>query len=216
MNRKGWVASLVAVAALGVGCMALAEGGEHEGYKGGEQKELSLKDLPAPVQETILKAAASNAVYGFEKEDESGKTTYEAHFKVDQVEHTISVSDAGALLEEEIAMDVKALPAPVADAIAKRYGTAAMIKEAETVKAADKSFIDVEVVAGKEKHEMRLDALGAIISDVVEPDHADWKNERGHNEGGKRHGKMGKSHHEDDDEHDHGKGDGKDKGEDKD
>jgi hypothetical protein len=199
MSRSGWIASIAMAAALAVGCVALAENREDKGH---EKKELALKDLPAAVQETILKAAASNAVYGFEKEEESGKTTYEAHFKVENVEHTVSVSDAGTLLEEEIAMEVKSLPAPVAEAIAKRYGTAATIKEAEAVKAGDKSFIDVAVVAGKELHEIRLDLAGTILSDVVEPEHPDRKADRDEeDEDGGRHGNKHKGH-EEDEEHD--------------
>lgn len=212
MNGKTWIASLATLTALTVGCIAMTQAGEHAT----DDDDISLEDLPAPVQQTILKAAASNAVYGFAREDEGGKTVYEARFAVDHVEHTISVSDTGALLEEEIAMDVKALPAAVVEAIARRYGTAATIKEAETVKAAEQSFIDVEVLAGKEKHEIRFDAAGKMVWDVVERDHSDRKAQRDREDDGKDHGKKGKHRDDDDDRDGHDNGGDKDNRQDKD
>lgn len=198
MNRITWIASVGVTTSLAIGCLAWAEdkGGDHADHG---EKKLALKDLPAPVQEAILKSAGFNAVlYEFAVEKDGGKTIYEGTFAVDKVNHTVSVSETGAILEEEIDVDVKGLPAPVTDALLKRYGTAGTIKKAESVKAGDKSFFEVELVAGKEEHEIKLGADGAIISDVVEPD----EDHEGHQKN------RGKEHDEEDDDHDGDKKDG--------
>jgi uncharacterized membrane protein YkoI len=152
---------------LSVACLLMVAGcaGEH-GRDGGESK-IALTSIPVPAQEAIARAVGSGELEKIVKENEDGVTAYEAEFEVNDVDHTVKVDAAGAILEEEVEIAVKDLPAAVVAAIKARYANAEM-EEATMVTEGSKSFYEVSVEVGKKERELKVDAAGAILEDEAD------------------------------------------------
>jgi uncharacterized membrane protein YkoI len=129
----------------------------------GEQT-IELSQAPAPVQAAIKKAVGAGKITEVVKETEDGKTVYEADFELADRDHSVTVDEAGKVLEESAEIDVKSLPAPVVEAVKKKFPNA-KIEDAEEVKADGKTFYDIEVEVGDVDHDLRVDATGKILSD---------------------------------------------------
>ncbi len=138
---------------------------------GEEAKDVKfdLSDAPPAVQSAIKKAVGTGTLEEVEKETEGGKTVFDAAFKVGAVEHSVKVSEAGAVLEEETSVDAKDLPAAVTKAIEGKYPTG-KIEDASLIEADGKRSFEVDVEVGKDDHEIKIDATGKIIEDKIEKD----------------------------------------------
>ena len=94
-----WILSVAVSAGLVVSTAALAveEGDDDEE----NEVKVQLKDCPEAVQKTIKKEAGSGKIREIEKEQEGGKTVYEAEVVIDGKEYEITVAEDGKLLEKE-------------------------------------------------------------------------------------------------------------------
>jgi uncharacterized membrane protein YkoI len=154
-------ASLCAALAIGCGVAFCAE--KEEKGDGAE----SLDKAPAAVQEAVKKAAGENKIKKFSKEDEDGKTSYEAQFEVKGVDHSVKVSEAGAVLEEEMDVEAASLPEAVTKAVTEAHKDA-KVKEAEMVKAGGETFYEIEVMDGKTERELKVTADGKVTAEKEE------------------------------------------------
>ena len=71
---------------------------------------LKFTDLPPAVQKTIEKEANGSAIGGFSKEVEHGEIIYEAELEKNGHPETISVNDAGVVVETETQLEIDDLP----------------------------------------------------------------------------------------------------------
>jgi uncharacterized membrane protein YkoI len=111
----------------------------------GQEKQVSLDQVPAAVKATILKESAGGEIKEVEVETESGKTYYEAEFVRDGKTIEIKVAPDGTLVEkEEEKQKVKSeeqertvteaeVPAPALAALKKLAGGAELTEFAEEI-----------------------------------------------------------------------------------
>jgi hypothetical protein len=131
------------------------------------ERAVQKRDVPAAVQEAVQKKYGSAKVTGFERDDEKGKTEYEA--KLDNgVE--VSLTAEGKILSEESTIDPSALPDAVKKGLqASKYGSWKVQKAEKVIEGEDagKPSYEVEVTKGAEKAEVVFDPAGTVIKEEV-------------------------------------------------
>ncbi len=85
----------------------------------GQETVVTLAETPAMVQTAINKAVGGATVDEIDVEREDDITVYEASWKVDGVEHEVSVDSSGHVLETERVVSREAVPAAVRSAVTK-------------------------------------------------------------------------------------------------
>lgn len=99
MRRYGTAALVVgAVIALGATAVLTAERGEKKEKEEVEQ-EVQLSDCPKAVQKTLKREAQGGRIEEVEKEEEGGKTIFEAEVVLNGREYEVEVASDGTLLE---------------------------------------------------------------------------------------------------------------------
>lgn len=94
MLKKHW--KLIGL--MAVVCLALCIGAVATKQAMDEEKEVSIKEIPAAVKATILAEAEGGTIEEIELETEDGKTVYEADVIIDGKEVEIQVAPDGTLL----------------------------------------------------------------------------------------------------------------------
>ena len=97
MTRLAFAAAAVVIV-VGTGTYA---NDEDSSEKGGEVK-LQLADCPAAVQKTFEREAQGAKIEEVEKENEDGKTVYEADVQIHGNEYEVAVAEDGTLLEKKL------------------------------------------------------------------------------------------------------------------
>ncbi|HEY2589894.1 MAG TPA: hypothetical protein VGI81_29390 [Tepidisphaeraceae bacterium] len=97
--RKWMLALLVGFGVIGATTLFAAEKGEED-----EGKEVKIKFTEAPlkVQETITYEAHGAKVDSLDKEEQHGKTVYEADAVIDGTNYEIVVDEKGKLISKKI------------------------------------------------------------------------------------------------------------------
>src|SRR5438477_449233 len=67
----------------------------------GAEKRVTMENLPPAVQKTIQEQSQGATVRGFSKEEENGKTFYEAELKVNGHNKDLLIDATGAIVEIE-------------------------------------------------------------------------------------------------------------------
>jgi uncharacterized membrane protein YkoI len=101
MLKKHW--KLIGL--MAVVCLALCIGAVATKQVMDEEKEVSIKEIPAAVKATILAEAEGGTIEEIELETEDGKTAYEADVIINGEEVEIQVAPDGTLLGKEIEDD---------------------------------------------------------------------------------------------------------------
>ena len=84
-----------------------------------EEVSVNFNDAPKEVQSAITKVVGKAKIDKLEVEVENGITIYEAEWMVDGVEHEVSVSEAGDILETEKVVASELVPPGVLQAAQK-------------------------------------------------------------------------------------------------
>ena len=166
-----WNAGLLAAVAAGLGLTAACSA----------ESSIMLADAPPAVREAITKAAGK-AVEKIDKEEEGGKTTYEADFEMKGMKSSVKVDEAGTVVERETAVKKKELPKAVRAALKAKYPKA-QIKEAEKVEAKGETYFELHVTADKKSEavrEVKVSTDGKITADeAADKEEADATEEKG-------------------------------------
>ena len=129
-----------------------------------DEQAVSFDRAPAAVQATIHKIAGDGKMSRLTKETEHGKPVYEAEFTTDGVERSVTVNEAGDLLEEESEIQISDLPAVVRTAAMRKYPDAKFHEAAMLMVSGVKSY-EVELATANQKRELKFTADGAIQTD---------------------------------------------------
>jgi hypothetical protein len=70
-----------------------------------EEKAIELSDCPKAVQKTLKREANGSELEEITKEEEDGKTVYEAEVEIDGKDYEIEVTEDGTLLSKELEDD---------------------------------------------------------------------------------------------------------------
>lgn len=121
-------------------------------------------EVPATVKDGFKKQYPNSKVSEWEKEG----ANFEAEFKHNKVETSVVIDANGTILETEVEIAVKELPAAVSEYITKNY---AGYKVEEAAKITDNKgtvTYEAEVEKGKEEFDLIFDSKGGFIKKDVE------------------------------------------------
>ena len=182
MMKRTLVAAALCVA-VGSAAWALNQDTDNEREEAGE-KTVKLAETPAAVQSSIKKAAGNAKIDEIEMESDDGVTVYEASWKVNGVEHEVSVDSVGQVLETEHVVTGDAIPAAVKAVAAKHMPKGAKAEfEMKSV-----VLYSVEAMVGGKEVEILVDPAGRLMELEADDDH--------------EHGEHGDHDDDDDDEED--------------
>jgi hypothetical protein len=124
------------------------------------EKRVAKKDVPAPVLAAFAKAYPKATVKGYAKESEKGQTMYEVESMEGRTHRDVSYSPEGKLLVLEESMDVKDVPAPVQQALDKKFPKAKVRLVEKVTEGGSVGYeFKLTTAAGKKK-EVKFDASG--------------------------------------------------------
>jgi hypothetical protein len=122
-----------------------------------------MKDLPAPVQETVKAQTRNARLVGLSKEIEKGKTFYEAETKVNGISRDILIDDAGAVVEIEEATTLESIPAAARAGLQQLAGQQ-KITRVETVTKGSVVTYEAVVKKNGRPSEISVTADGAPVA----------------------------------------------------
>lgn len=134
------------------------------GYGSAYAQKVKEVDVPSNVKDGFKKQYPNAKVSEWEKEG----ANYEAEFKHNKVETSVVIDVTGSILETEVEIAVKELPAAVTEYIAKNY---AGYKTEEAAKITDHKgtvTYEAEVEKGKEEFDLIFDSNGGFVKKEVE------------------------------------------------
>ena len=130
-----------------------------------QETEIKKADVPKPVLEAFEKAHPSVKDVKYEKEMRDGKPFYFFEYKEGGKEMEFIYTADGTLVEMEQEIDIKDLPANIADMVKKEHPTAEIF-EVEKVMKADGSLLGYEVdikEGDAKKLSLYYDTAGKLI-----------------------------------------------------
>lgn len=163
-NTPTWNAGLMTAVAVAMGLTAAANA----------ETSIKLSDAPQAVQAAITKETGK-PVKMLDKEEDGGKTLYEADYDMKGAKCSVKVDEAGTVVERETAVKHKDLPAAVKQAVKAKYPKA-KVKSAEKVEAGGETYFELMVMPqGKDAamREVKVSADGKISADAEAVDEAD-------------------------------------------
>jgi hypothetical protein len=86
------------------------------------ETRVTMKDLPAPVQQAVKELSKGAVMRGLTKEVENGQTFYEVELSVKGHTRDVLIDPAGKVVEIEEQTPLNSLPPAVKSAIVKRAG----------------------------------------------------------------------------------------------
>ncbi len=129
----------------------------------GKESKVKMKDLPAPVQQTVKEQSQGAIVRGLAKEVEDGQTVYELELKVAGHTKDMLIGVDGKIIFIEEQVDLNALPQPVKDALLKQVGKG-KIKIIESVtKGSTLAFYEAQVRKGAKTVEVKITPDGQLM-----------------------------------------------------
>jgi uncharacterized membrane protein YkoI len=160
------------VGMLGLGMLAVSAGPAAAGEKAGKEEKVSLNEVPEAARNTILHEAAGHKVREIEKETGNGRTVYEAEWKVDGKEVEVKVAADGKLLEREMEVALKDVPAAARETILKE-AAGSKVAEVEKVVAGDRVTYEAEWKADGKEIEITVSPAGKVLGREVEDEDDD-------------------------------------------
>ena len=128
-----------------------------------KESKVKLKDLPAPVQQTVKEQSQGAIVRGLAKEVEDGQTVYELELNVAGHTKDMMIAADGKIILIEEQVELNALPQPVKDAILKQAGKG-KIKLVESVtKNGTLAFYEAHVKKGIKTVEVKITPDGQLM-----------------------------------------------------
>lgn len=123
-----------------------------------QAQKMNSTDVPANVKASLQKAYAGKNV-SWDKEDDN----YEASFKQKDQETSIVLDASGTILETEVEISKKDLPAPILDALKKGYADY-KIEEAAKIESPNGAITyEAEVEKGEKSFDLIFDATGKLL-----------------------------------------------------
>jgi hypothetical protein len=151
MQNIGRVVCLILCLVLAAGALA-------------QEKEISKKDLPAPVLSAFQRAYPKATIKGLSTETEEGKTYFEIESVEGRVKRDLLYLADGTVAEIEESVAAADLPVPVKAAVEARHAKGKIAKAEKSTRGAVVSY-DVVIRSGKTTFEMSLDPAGKVLKE---------------------------------------------------
>lgn len=157
MKTKYAVVTLLVGTAMAAATFALAE------------ENITMNKLPAPVQNVLKQIVGGDHLEGCDSEVANGTTVYEADFKSKGSECSVTINEAGGVLEWSIDAPLNIVPPPVLKAALNAH-PGGKIGESEIHNKDNRLFYVLEVRTDNGAYDVSLDAAGKVIADEKDTD----------------------------------------------
>ena len=129
--------------------------------------EIPLKKAPPAVQATVKKVLGKDKLVSLDSDVENGKTVYEFDGEAKKLSYSVHMSETGDVLGISMDIPLNIVPDAVIDASKKAHPDG-RIGEPEIRTVGGEMYYKLEVMVGKQKHELLVYASGNIHSDEID------------------------------------------------
>jgi uncharacterized membrane protein YkoI len=127
------------------------------------EKRVKMKDLPKPVQRTVLEQSKGATLRALSKEVEKGKTFYEAELRVNGHNKDLLIDPTGAVVEVEEEVPLASVPAAVRATIAQNAGRGRIVNVESVTRNSSVVAYEAHIKAGRWA-EIKVAADGKLIT----------------------------------------------------
>lgn len=128
------------------------------------EKRVRMKDLPAPVQQTVREQSKGAVIRGLAQETEDGQTNYEVELKVNGHTKDVLIDPAGAVVEIEEQVTLASLPQAARTAIEQQAGTGKIGVVESITKAGAVVAYEAHVRKAGKTMEIKVDPNGQAVT----------------------------------------------------
>jgi hypothetical protein len=152
MGRLLSVASLIALCALAVGAQE-------------SEKPVKMKNVPQPVQATVVEQSKGATVKSLAKETDDGKTYYELSLIVNGRNRDVLIDPDGKVVEVEDAVSLDSLPELARAEIRKQAGNRKIVLVESITKEGAVVAYEAHTKRGWRTSEVKVTPAGQLIQD---------------------------------------------------
>jgi hypothetical protein len=132
--------------------------------KGGESEHsVKMKDLPAPVQQSVREQSRGAKIRGLSVETENGVTSYEVELLVNGHGRDVLIDPSGAVVSVEEQVALASLPADVRSAIVRSAGGGRIVLVESISKGGAVEAYEAHVRRGRKTVEIKVGSDGQLI-----------------------------------------------------
>jgi hypothetical protein len=129
-----------------------------------QEKKIRRSDLPAAVQKAVVAQSEGATVRGFSKENENGKTFYEAELMVQGHSKDVLMDPDGAVVEVEEQVPIESLSPAVRDGLQAKAGNGKLVKVESLTKKGKIVAYEAKVLTDGKKSEVQVSPDGKPLA----------------------------------------------------
>jgi uncharacterized membrane protein YkoI len=121
-----------------------------------QEKKIGRSDLPPAVEKTVADQIKNATIKGFSKEQENGKTFYEAELLINGHSKDILMDQTGAIREVEEEVSAESLPARVREGLQAKAGQGKVVKVESLSKNGKLVAYEARILTNGKKSEIQV------------------------------------------------------------
>ena len=130
----------------------------------GQEKKITVSDLPAAVRQTADAQSKGATVRGYSRETEHGRVQYEVELMVAGKSRDVTIGADGTVLEVEQQVDIDSLPPAVRAALTKKAGAGKITKVESLTKGGTLVAYEAAILIGGKRSEVQVGPDGSALS----------------------------------------------------
>lgn len=128
------------------------------------ERRVRMKDLPAPVQQTVREQSKGAVIRGLAQETEAGQTNYEVELKINGHTKDVLIDPTGAVVEIEEQVALASLPQAARTAIEQQAGKGKIGVVESITKAGAVVAYEAHVRKAGKTLEIKVDPNGQAVT----------------------------------------------------
>jgi hypothetical protein len=129
-----------------------------------QEKKINRSDLPAAVEKTVAAQSRGASIRGFSREEENGKTFYEAELMVSGHSKDLLIDANGAVVEVEEQVEIGSLPLSVKSGLQAKAGKGKLLKVESITKHNNLLAYEAQVLTGGKRSEVQVGPEGKPLN----------------------------------------------------
>ena len=131
----------------------------------GAEKPLKMENLPPAVQKTVQEQSKGATIRGLSKEEENGKTFYEAELKVNGHNKDLLIDPTGSIVEVEEQVTLASLPPAVKTGLEKQAGKGKIAFVESVTKGGSVVAYEAKIKTAGKTSEIKVSPEGAAVKE---------------------------------------------------
>ncbi len=131
----------------------------------GAEKPLKMENLPPAVQKTVQEQSKGATIRGLSKEEENGKTFYEAELKVNGHNKDLLIDPTGSIVEVEEQVTLTSLPPAVKTGLEKQAGKGKITFVESVTKDGAVVAYEAKIKTAGKTSEIKVSPEGAAVKE---------------------------------------------------